>query len=201
MRVASSLAAIAVALAVTGLTPSAVADEPPPPAGETATPLALRPSRPLALGQAPTHASIGWKVLAACVALAGTAFWLRRKSQPLGTGAPAAHASLEVIRRTSVGFRSELLIVDVEGQRLLLGVTPHSIQSLAVLDGDASPDAEATAAAAGPSVGEKFSAMLSTAERRSAAREAAESPQGPTPGDDGEVAGQARGLLALRAKR
>jgi hypothetical protein len=124
--------------------------------------------------------------------------------QPLGTALPSV--PLAILRRTPVGFRSELVVVDVEGQRFLLGVTPHSIQSLATLDSDSASEAPAMAPAA--SVGDKFSAMLDSAERRSSARERNDPPASsvgqaavPTVQDDADVAGQARGLLALRGRR
>ena len=37
---------------------------------------------------------------------------------------------LRILRRTSIGVRSELLVVEMGGQRLLLGVTPNTIQNL-----------------------------------------------------------------------
>ena len=45
---------------------------------------------------------------------------------------PASH-DLTIVSRTSIGVRSELLIVNVDGQRLLIGVTAGSIQRLATL--------------------------------------------------------------------
>jgi flagellar protein FliO/FliZ len=47
------------------------------------------------------------------------------------------------MRRLSVGARSELMVVEMNGQRLLLGVTPSSIQNLYILP--SSDDVEAAA--------------------------------------------------------
>lgn len=213
MKRASTVAAILVAASVTGLTLAARADDPAvapaaaaaAPEPVSATPLVLRPTRPLATAPEPTHASTGWKIAAACIVLAGAAFWLRKRMQPAGLVAP--NVPLAIVRRTPVGFRSELVVVDVEGQRFLLGVTPHSIQSLATLDGDSQPDV-AAAAAGGSTVGDKFSAMLDSAGRRTSLRDRAEPPASvvapaaaPAAHDDLDVAGQARGLLALRGRR
>jgi flagellar biogenesis protein FliO len=95
-----------------------------------------------------------------------------------------------------VGLRSELLIVNVEGQRLLIGVTPHSIQSLAMLEGDedASPQRNEDAPALEQPVGERFAAVLKSAETRSEGHR----PKLPAAPEDTHVAGQARGLLGLR---
>jgi flagellar protein FliO/FliZ len=154
--------AIAVAFAATLLTAQVEAQQDPPrdtsgPPVSSATPLALRPSRPLELAQEPPHAGLGWKVVAVMALLGGTAFYLRKRVRPKRLGSE----TLTIVRRASVGFRSELLIVNVEGQRLLIGVTPQSIQSLAVLDGE-----EAVAPAAsldGEGLGQRFAAMLKAA--------------------------------------
>lgn len=112
--------------------PAPAARETTPPATPTATPLSVRPNRPLALAPESTSLDTGWKFLAVfALAAAALAYWKRQN--------PAARLDLgpelRVVRRTSIGMRSELLVVDVDGQRFLLGVTPSSVQSLAVLDG------------------------------------------------------------------
>jgi flagellar biogenesis protein FliO len=190
-------AGIAVAVGVMALTSQAGAQEDPPrdtssPPAEPATPLALRPGRSLELSQEPAHSSLGWKIVAVMAVLGGSALYLRKRSP----AKPAGDDRLTIIRRTSVGIRSELLIVSVEGQRLLIGVTPHSIQSLASLDGEEAPHAVSGGAAAAAPLGDRFATMLGAAEARtdrpredraSAIEEAAQS-------------GQARGLLALRRR-
>ncbi len=192
----SLLAATVVAIAAMGLTARVRAETPPttaesagPPA---ATPLALRP-KPLELAHDPPQSGLGWKVVALMALLGGGAYYLRKRARP----ARVDDGRLVIVRRTSIGLRSELLVVNVEGQRLLLGVTPHSIQSLAVLDGDeAAAMAPSDAALAeGSSVGERFAAMLQAADSRPQAGRADTSAA-----DDAVLQGQARGLLALRRR-
>jgi flagellar biogenesis protein FliO len=127
------------ALFATGLTGTASADPTPTPvevldAPTTQTPLQVRPSKPLALESSPKGASVGWKLLG-MVLVAGAGFWLwkRRPSRP----SPLVVPELAILRRTRLGVRSELVLVDLDGQRILLGVTPHSVQNLYIV-----PDAE-----------------------------------------------------------
>jgi flagellar biogenesis protein FliO len=210
--------AITVALAATLLTQAVGAQQDPPhdtlPAtADSATPLALRPTRSLELAREPQHAGWGWKVMAVVVILGGAAFYIRKRvpKRPTDQG-------LTIVRRTQIGIRSELLIVNVEGQRLLIGVTPNSIQSLAVLDGEELaapsdlPDQEPSA------LGDRFAAMLKAAEPRdvpraadvtrrqesgsTGARSAPEvaRPDLPEAAREAALAGQARGLVGLRRR-
>ncbi len=99
------------------------------------TPLQTRPGKPLSLDPAPAHFSVLWKLLAMVLVTAGGLFvWKRR------TGASAASPSVQmnIVRRVPVGVRSELLVIELEGQRMLLGVTPHGIQNLYIM-----PDTDA----------------------------------------------------------
>jgi flagellar protein FliO/FliZ len=68
---------------------------------------------------------------------AGAWMWKRRK----GAVQPERRPSLVITARQTIGVRSELLVVEIGGQSLLLGVTPGAIQRLAVL-----PDPVAEAA-------------------------------------------------------
>jgi hypothetical protein len=154
--VKSLLAAGVIALTLAAVPSTALADEPAPapvaapatstsPATETGTPLVTRPSKPLALAPANPSSPIGYKVLAGFGLAAAAAMWLRSKRKT----APSAKArsSIDVVGRTSVGVRSELLVVDVEGTRLLVGMTPSAISTLAVLetpDDDVAPAALAS---------------------------------------------------------
>ena len=152
--------------------PAAQAPSPAPAARETApsaTPLSVRPSRPLALAPESTSMDTGWKFLAVFVlAAAALAYWKRQN--------PAVRLDLgpelRVVRRTSIGVRSELLVVDVDGQRFLLGVTPSSVQSLAVLDGhEEAPKAaardEERPRESGADTVARFEAMLESARAES----------------------------------
>ncbi len=91
------------------------------------TPLSLRPTRATPLSEEPSQPGLGWKLVALLLA-GGIGLWSWRRS---ARRAPveATHA-LRILRRLPIGVRSELIMVDVDGQRLLLGVTPNAIQNL-----------------------------------------------------------------------
>jgi flagellar biogenesis protein FliO len=212
--------AIGVALAATVLTrmASAQADMPRDTSATSdgTTPLALRPSKALQLSQEPQGPGLGWKVVSIVAILGGAAFYLRKRAAPKRLD----DTGLTIVRRAAIGLRSELLVVNVEGQRLLLGVTPHSIQNLAILDGDVAAPAvpmempeEASSA-----LGDRFAAMLKAADpresgrgtdptrrpdsSREAARPAAEAIRQDLPeaAREAALAGQARGLAGLRRR-
>jgi len=196
--------AMAVALAATVLTQKVGAQQDAPrdtssATADSATPLALRPSKPLALSPQPQPVSLGWKVVAGLAILGGAAFYLRKRVSPkrLDVG------ELTIVRRAPIGLRSELLIVNVEGQRLLIGVTPHSIQSLAVLDAEdtAAPVSGEASSPEPAALGDRFAAMLKAADPRDGAR----GPEGhradlPEAARGAALAGQARGLAGLRRR-
>ncbi|MBM4376317.1 MAG: FliO/MopB family protein [Deltaproteobacteria bacterium] len=95
-------------------------------------PLVLRKpaDKPLELSSTSSTDGFGLK-LGICAAIVGGAVWLLRKR---GILAPPKQAHpMTILGRTAIGVRSELLLVDVDGQKLLLGVTPSSISRLAVL--------------------------------------------------------------------
>jgi flagellar biogenesis protein FliO len=149
---------------------SALPDAPAPAVG---TPLQVRPSAPLVLEPAPAGPGFGWKVFALAIAAGGCGLWLwkKRASSPTDKRVP----ELRILGRTSAGPRCELLLIELEGQRLLLGVTPQSIQNLYII-ADASPEEP------GMEIKESASAP---------AKRAKNAPQGPD-----AVEGQARGLLS-----
>ena len=105
-------------------------------------PLSLVPSKPLELAAPPAPTSnLSWK-LGAIGLLAAAGFWAysKKKRLALTKGAEAPIPEMRILRRTSVGVRSELLLVDLEGQRILLGVTPSNIQSLLIVPDSAMSD-------------------------------------------------------------
>ncbi|MEO8875815.1 MAG: flagellar biosynthetic protein FliO [Polyangiaceae bacterium] len=109
--------------------------KPAAPEAPAATPLALRETHPLAMAPEPP-ANTTWKLAGILIALCAGAFFLKRRNDQRK---PADQVkSLQVLKKLSIGVRSELLVVDIDGQRLLIGVTPNSIQTLAAL-----PDPEA----------------------------------------------------------
>ena len=124
--------------------------------------------------------------------LGATVVYFRRRAGTKGT----RDTGLTIVRRTTVGLRSELLVVSVEGQRLLLGVTPHSIQSIAILDAE-------SAAPVTENLGDRFAGIIEAAEREPASELNPLRPR-PTPRlpePDGDDADQAVGLRALRRGR
>ena len=117
--------------AIVPASPPAVAT---PPAAPASTPLSLIPSRPLSLASDAPSSNLGWK-LGAMGILAAAGFWAysKKKNGAAGRVASTPVPQMRILRRTSVGVRSELLLVDLEGQRILLGVTPSNIQSLLIV--------------------------------------------------------------------
>jgi flagellar biogenesis protein FliO len=181
--VSRALGVTGLALIATFVTQTAFADPTEPaaaPATTQETALQLRTPPPLALETPRTSGGIGWRVaLVGIVGAAGVWMWSRTKKR-----AKSRDLDLRVLRRTSVGVRSELLIVEVEGQRVLLGVTPNAIQNLMIL-----PDAAASDEASLNDRREERDDAPSRATLRF--------------GDRGSehIEGQAQGLLALRARR
>jgi len=167
------------------------------------TPLQVRASKPLTLDSAPAGSNVGWKLLGmALVAGAGVWLWKRRPHRSL----PAAAPQLAILRRTSLGVRSELILVELEGQRLLLGVTPNSIQNLYIvpttyadeLAAEAEPTAFARRLVGAIEKHESERAeILPTPAASRRTKKAAKSSEPLAP----EVEGQARGLLTLGERR
>jgi flagellar protein FliO/FliZ len=128
----SRLAVAALTLAVGALTPAALLAQapPPPPEAPAQTPLSVRPARPIELAPEP-HSSRFGVGLAALAAGVGAAFWLYRRR---GGGRSAGpRRTITISARQAIGVRSELIVVEIDGQGMLLGVTPGAIQRLALL--------------------------------------------------------------------
>lgn len=66
-------------------------------------------------------------VLAVILALA----WLLRR---FGQGGFSGQGDMKIVASLSLGTRERLLVVDVQGQQLLIGVTPQQIRTLHVFD-------------------------------------------------------------------
>lgn len=162
----------ALALSVSLLASPALADPTTPaPAPEQGTPLNLRPSSPMSPASG-SGGGFGWKLTAVAAIIGGAAWWLKRK-----TGAKLAPArAIKVVSRAAIGVRTELVVVEVEGQTLLLGVTPSSIQRLSILGAADPEEANATApeeeatspaeADASSTLGDRFGALLEGSLRR-----------------------------------
>ena len=55
------------------------------------------------------------------------------RSASLSKSKAKKRSAIDILGRASIGVRNELIVVDVEGTRLLIGMTPGSMQTLAVL--------------------------------------------------------------------
>jgi flagellar biogenesis protein FliO len=105
----------------------------PEPAAPAATPLAVRPApaKPLALAPASEGLGVGYKLLAIVAIGGAVALYLKKKrGAKIAASAPS---KIDILSRASIGVRSQLVVVEVEGTRLLVGMTPNTIQTLAVL--------------------------------------------------------------------
>ncbi len=101
-----------------------------PKAEDGHTPLGVRPSKPLTLAPESSSSGIGWK-LAFAAAAVGLGVWGMRKRNAQKRNTPK-HA-IDIVSRKALGVRSELLVVTIDDQTFLLGVTPTSIGMLTTL--------------------------------------------------------------------
>lgn len=131
------------------------------------TPLTVRPNRPLALNTEHRGAQESWKLVLGLGVL-GLAGWAWKRRQ--GHGPTTMGPELQIVRRASVSDRGELVVVDVAGQRMLLGVTPNSVQQIAVIDDDTKSDRD-EAASESHERGGRFEDALSNARGRDSNRE------------------------------
>lgn len=119
----------------------------PPPAGIRSTTepsLPLRPPVPLELAKPAPSTSWGSRLgLVLLLGLGAFAYVRTRRARP---GARAAAPAIKVHGKTSIGLRTEIAIVEAAGLRLLVGVTPSSVQTLAVLPNAEDEEADALAA-------------------------------------------------------
>ncbi len=82
--------------------------------------------------------------------------WILRRMNGMH---PQGSGILKITAGISVGQRERLAIVEVDGQRLLIGVTPHNIQTLHVLGEAQAPTSSASSSS--PSFKESFRHVLS----------------------------------------
>jgi hypothetical protein len=195
------LAVIALALGATVLTASVAAQAEPPDTSSavttapaaSGTPLPVRPTRPLELAEEAPRSGVGWK-LGALVALGaiGLYTWNQRRRPS------AAHVvpNLVIVRRTAIGVRSELILVDMDGQRLLLGVTPNTIQNLYIV-----PPAEDDPLLESAPLAITVDRPVSLEVRRRAAEVEPAAPRAPRKAAPDFVEEQARGIRAIAERR
>jgi len=101
------------------------------PAGK---PLELRPSQTSGGGSAGGF-GVGLKLAAVAAVFAGAFLLFKKRNGGLESSRSGAIGP-RIVSRTSVGMRNELMVVEVEGQRLLIGVTPSAMSTLSVLVDD-----------------------------------------------------------------
>jgi flagellar protein FliO/FliZ len=164
------------------------------------TPLQLRGSASAATEEPVAPSTIGWKLAAMAAIAAGGAFYLKRKQA--SNVAPAR--AIRVVSRVAVGVRSELVVVEIDGQRLLLGITPASVQRLASLgDEPVAPERADDSGSDAVSLGERFDAVLKRSAPPRRDRGSARDDDAPMRSGELDVRGleeQARGLAALRRR-
>ena len=92
--------------------------------------VALQQADPLA-GAAPTISGQAMLTATIVVALVGAAAWALRRTNTLRRG----RAPIAVETAVPLGERRSLVVVSVEGRRLLLGLTPQNVALLTELHG------------------------------------------------------------------
>lgn len=102
---------------------------------------------------------LGLRVLVSLGAVLALIWVLQRRVKRRGGLVRAAGPALSVLGRQTLGHKASVVLLDADGQRLLLGVTEHgvSVLSTAAADGGAAP------AAAAASASGSFAASLSAA--------------------------------------
>lgn len=94
-----------------------------------------------ALAAAPEHLSSGHAAqvlggLAIVLALIALASWAARRMQSLR---PNAGRHIRVVEGLAIGTRDKLLLVEVDGQRILIGVSPGRMTTLGTVPAGATP--------------------------------------------------------------
>lgn len=120
--------------------PPASASEPeaaPPPqtsatAPTTGTPLVLKSEAPSASARPSTDLGVATKV-GACALVLGAAVWAFKRRRATAKADPDAKPALSLVSRLSLGNRTEVCVIEADGQRLVLGITPQSISALTVV--------------------------------------------------------------------
>ncbi len=64
------------------------------------------------------------------MAVLGIIFVLAWLSKRFNIATPGGNSNMRLVSAMSVGQKEKLLLVEVEGEKLLLGVTPHQISRL-----------------------------------------------------------------------
>lgn len=73
---------------------------------------------------------LGLRVALALACVFGLLWWAGRRMAGTPAGRRARASSLEVVTRQSVGQKASVALVEIEGRRLLLGVSEHGVTLL-----------------------------------------------------------------------
>jgi flagellar biogenesis protein FliO len=134
--------------------------EPAPPAEPRAAAPQQDPVVGTAVASVPT-----WPVLALACLLASAVLWMRRKGQR-----KLAHAAVTKLAAMPLGGRRSLALVEVMGQKLLLGLSEKGLSLLARID-DRDPSAEGPTGDEQPEAPVSFEAGLAALARQSDRRD------------------------------
>ena len=95
-------------------------------------------------GEAKSGGDVGTMVvgLAAVLGIILLLAWLSKR---FNFTAPGGHNNMRLISAMSVGQKEKIVLVEVEGEKLLLGVTPHQINALKELGKTGQTEEEALA--------------------------------------------------------
>jgi len=80
-------------------------------------------------GESKSSSDIGTMVIG-LVAVLGLILLLAWLSKRFNLAAPGGNSSMKLLSAMSVGPKEKIMLVEVEGEKLLLGVTPHQINRL-----------------------------------------------------------------------
>ena len=90
-------------------------------------------------GESKSSSDVGTMVIGLSVVL-GLIFVLAWLSKRFNLAAPGGSSRMKLLSAMSVGPKEKIMLVEVEGEKLLLGVTSQQINRLASYDKDASID-------------------------------------------------------------
>lgn len=126
--------------------------EAPPPAPKAAAPAGSAPrsylrqqastKKPVAAAESPS----GLRVALMCGLVAGLGVWALLKKRKKHTDLRAIRSDLEVLSSARVGNKAQVVVINVGGRKVLLGVTETEVNRLAWLDGELEGDGASTEA-------------------------------------------------------
>ncbi len=96
-------------------------------------PLNLRKQQEQPLELRQESGGLGWGAKLGLVGLAFGGAYLMYRRKAGGAAGQTMGPVARVVGRTAIGPRSSVVIIEVDGQRILLGVTPNTISTLTVL--------------------------------------------------------------------